>query len=76
MGGWYACVAMRLSSDSTEGEAVRLPGGNTLHNYGSLARAREVTPEGEVVWDIGWPDSSELHRSTPLTLDQLYGFEQ
>ncbi len=38
------------------GEAHRLPGGNTLHNYGSSTRIREATPGGEVAWDIAWHD--------------------
>ena len=51
------------------GEAHRLPGGNTLHNYGSAARLREITPAGEVVWDVRW-DGDFMGRSTPL--DDLY----
>ncbi len=47
------------------GEAHRLPGGNTLHNYGSGTRIREVTPEGEVVWDVDW-NAENLGRSVPL----------
>ncbi len=34
----------------TAGEALRLPNGNTLHNYGSFGRLREVTPDGTIVW--------------------------
>ncbi len=49
----------------TLGEAHRLPGGNILHNYGSGSRLREVTPEGEVVWDIDW-DVESVGRSTPV----------
>lgn len=53
------------------GEAHRLPGGNTLHNYGSATRIREITPEGRVVWDIDW-ELSTLGRSTPIAdLDAL-----
>ncbi len=36
------------------GEAHRLPGGNTLQNYGSTTRVRECTPDGTVVWDVSW----------------------
>ncbi len=39
---------------NTAGEALRLPNGNTLHNYGSFGRLREVTPDGVIVWDIDW----------------------
>ncbi len=49
----------------TMGEAHRLPGGNTLHNYGSATRIREVTPQGDVVWDADW-DAYSLGRSEPL----------
>ena len=51
------------------GEAHRLPGGNTLHNTGSLARLRETTPAGEVAWDVAWSGASGGHwigRSTPV----------
>lgn len=48
------------------GEAHRLPGGNTLHNYGSATRLREATPEGEVVWDVNWR-ADVMGRSTPLS---------
>jgi hypothetical protein len=51
------------------GEAHRLPGGNTLHNYGSATRIREVTPAGEVVWDVDW-DAITMGRSTPI--EDLY----
>ena len=42
------------------GEAERLPGGNTLVNFGSKGALVEVTPEGEVVWRVdlsagNWP---------------------
>jgi hypothetical protein len=47
------------------GEADRLPSGNTLENYGLLARIREATPEGDVVWDIEW-QSFGIGRSTPV----------
>lgn len=47
------------------GEAIRLPSGNTLHNYGEMARVREATAEGEVVWDVLFPDSF-IGRSMPV----------
>jgi len=31
--------------------AQRLPNGNTLVNQGAAGKVREVTPEGEIVWD-------------------------
>lgn len=49
------------------GEAIRLASGNTLHNYGDLPRIREVTADGEVVWDIEWDDSDFVGRSMPIS---------
>jgi hypothetical protein len=56
------------------GEAHRLPGGNTLHNYGTTPRVREVTAEGDVVWDVRWImlPGRDLGRTTPLS--DLYSF--
>jgi len=57
----------------TMGEAWRLPGGNTLHNYGEGQRIREVTPDGSVVWDLDFSGGGllwELGRTTPL--EDLY----
>jgi len=58
------------------GEAHRLPNGNTLHNYATPARLREITPEGDVVWDLAFDNTQvytwELGRSTPLA--DLYAF--
>ncbi len=59
----------------TMGEAWRLPGGNTLHNYGEGQRIREVTPDGAVVWDLDFSGGGlvwELGRSTPV--EDLYDF--
>ncbi len=54
------------------GEAHRLPGGNTLHNYGTTPRVREITPEGDVVWDLDFGGSRLLGRTVWLELDALY----
>ncbi|MFT5681978.1 MAG: hypothetical protein ACI8RZ_002896 [Myxococcota bacterium] len=48
---------------SEMGEAHRLSGGNTLHNYGSTARIREATPDGVVVWDVAWAGGTYIGRS-------------
>ncbi len=48
------------------GEAIRLPGGNTLLNYGSGVRLREVTPEGYVAWDLDFEGATLLGRSEPI----------
>jgi hypothetical protein len=34
------------------GDSVRLGDGHTLINYGTSAEVREVTPEGELVWEV------------------------
>lgn len=52
------------------GEAHRLKGGHTLHNYGSTARIREFTPEGDVVWDLSWGTGQTLGRTQ--VIDDLY----
>jgi hypothetical protein len=52
------------------GEPHRLSNGNTLHNTGSVARLREATPSGAVVWDVSWGDASNsswIGRSTPVS---------
>ncbi len=48
------------------GEAWRLGNGNTLHNYGSGTRVREVTPEGDLVWDVTFSSGTFLGRTTPI----------
>jgi hypothetical protein len=56
------------------GDVFRLPNGNTLHNMGSGLRLREVTPAGDVVWDLAWEGEgmASMGRSTPL--EDLYAF--
>ncbi len=34
------------------GQVRRLPSGNTFVNFGGMGEMREVTPEGEVVWQV------------------------
>jgi len=36
--------------------AQRLPNGNTLINQGAGAKVREVTPEGEIIWEYRYTD--------------------
>lgn len=57
---------------STAGEAHRLPGGNTLHNYGSDGSLKEVTPDGDVVWELSWGGDRLLGRT--VLLEDLYTF--
>ena len=63
---------------NTAGEAHRLPGGNTLHNYGSGARTREITPDGTLVWDIKWSggdaEGSGRLQGRSVFLTDLYDF--
>ena len=66
------------------GEVHRLPSGNTLQNYGTNAVMREVTRDGELVWDLRFeatergPTSEPHHkmgRTTPLYGEHaLYDF--
>ncbi len=56
----------------TAGEAHRLPGGNTLHNYGSGGRLREVTPDGRVAWDVYFGGERLLGRA--VFVPDLYAF--
>lgn len=39
--------------------AQRLPNGNTLVNHGAGGRMREVTPEGEIVWEYQFDDGAD-----------------
>lgn len=66
---WNFGVGLGIEAE-VMGEVHRLPGGNTLHNYGSGGRLREVTPDGTLVWEVMWEGQLELGRSTPL--DGLY----
>ncbi len=68
---WSFGVGEGIHAD-TAGEAHRLGSGNTLHNYGSSGRLREVTPAGEIVWDVDWSGDHLLGRS--VFIDDLYLF--
>jgi hypothetical protein len=39
------------------GEAIRLANGNTLISYGTGADLREVTHDGEIVWEVQWDET-------------------
>jgi len=54
------------------GEAHRLPGGNTLHNTGTTPRVREITPEGEVAWDLAFEGDKLIGRT--IWLEDLYRY--
>ena len=55
---------------STNGDAWRLPNGNTLHLLGSAGEINEVTPTGEVVWHVTWSGTHLLGRGE--FVDDLY----
>jgi hypothetical protein len=44
-----------------------------LHNYGSSGHLREVTPDGEIAWEVEWPGTRLLGRS--VFIDDLYTFQ-
>ena len=52
------------------GEVHRLPGGNTLHVYGAGGHMAEVTPEGNVVWEVDWP--GDQHNGHTTAWSNLY----
>ena len=56
----------------TAGETHRLANGNTLHNYGSAGHIREVTTDGEIVWEVEWNGNRLLGRT--IFLDDLWAF--
>ena len=66
---WSYGVGLGVSA-GLGGEALRLPGGNTLHNYGTTPRVKEITPEGTVAWDVAWPDERLLGHTS--WLEDLY----
>lgn len=55
-----------------QGEARRMPNGNTLHNFGYNPRVREITPDGRVVWDMEWDGAGTIGRMSPIS--NLYAF--
>lgn len=56
------------------GEAHRLNNGNTLHNFGSGKRLREITQDERVVWDAYWEGRALLGRTEFISFDDLYAF--
>lgn len=66
---WGDAAEDRVYSEDM-GEAWRLRGGDTLHNYGTVPLLREITPTGEVVWRLEWSGAHTIGRSTPI--EDLY----
>ena len=59
----------------TWGEASRLPNGNTILNTGSEPLIREVTTDGETVWELEWGGSKTLGHMTFIEgLSDLYSY--
>jgi len=54
------------------GEAHRLPGGNTLLNYGAGGSYREFDPDCATVWHLEFPERNLAGRS--IFLEDLYAF--
>ena len=48
---------------STNGDARRLPGGNTLHAVGSAGQIHEVDPSGNAVWVLDYQDTRLVGRA-------------
>lgn len=48
------------------GDAYRTPSGHTLQSYGTQSRVREYQPDGTVVWDLAWPQTTHIGRVTPI----------
>ena len=68
---WNFGVGENIHGD-TAGETHRLANGNTLHNYGSAGHIREVTNDGQVVWEVEWSGNRLLGRT--VFLDDLWAF--
>jgi len=54
------------------GEAHRLANGNTLVSYGSTPIVQEVTPAGEVAWQLDWTASITGGLARTFLVDDLY----
>lgn len=64
-------VVWEYTKVENTGEAIRLPGGNTLISCGTQKRVIEVTPEGKVVWEFGAKDAPELNITWVSSLQVL-----
>lgn len=53
------------------GAATRLPGGNTMLQFGPSGRVRELTPTCEVAWDLAWEGGAV---SSADLIGDLYAF--
>jgi hypothetical protein len=67
LNAWTATMVWQYIADppvfgAFMGFAQRLPNGNTLITYGARALIREVTPGGQVVWELSAPGSDGIYR--------------
>ncbi|HHO53519.1 MAG TPA: hypothetical protein ENK18_22280 [Deltaproteobacteria bacterium] len=72
-----------LVRSACRGVSWGVPGGDTLHNHGTHAVLREITPEGRAAWGVRWGDEEggcsgfgsghAVGRSAPIEVD-LYAF--
>jgi hypothetical protein len=81
-----AARTLRLTWSYGEGEGIyaseigdvrRLPGGNMLINYGSTPRIREVTADGELLWDVVFEGADEgtVWLGRQHLVDDLYALD-
>ena len=54
------------------GEAHRLPNGNTLISYGSTPIVREVTPGGDIAWQLDWTGTVTGGIARVFPVEDLY----
>ena len=64
-----------------KGEAYRMPGGNTLVNYGTGGIIREVTPDGRTAWHVKYDadfedDFTNKMVGHTILIDDLYALTQ
>ncbi len=55
------------------GQASRLPNGNTLVSFGTAGTMREVTPEGDIVWEV--QGDVGMWFSKVILVDDLYNIQ-
>ena len=67
---------------AAQGSAIRLDNGNTLIGWGTAGtpafgtRVTEVTPEGEIAYEVRFTDGANLYRARKYPEDDLQGCRQ
>ncbi|MGC6492955.1 MAG: hypothetical protein ACON5B_08950 [Myxococcota bacterium] len=69
--GFTSNSQVSAHNGSYAGEAHRLGNGNTLHNFGSGKRLREISADGNVVWEMSWGGSRMLGRTEFITHEDM-----